>query len=209
MAQIVQPLRFAPLCQISRAGAEHCPHFAHLAHVQRTIGQFGNADGHIDPFLDQPHDAIKQQQANIEIGVGADQPGDDGQDMKPPEKNRGGDGQDSTGRRSQTARVLEGPVNFGQAQTATVQKALALASEAHTAGRARKQGDAKIRLERGDRARHRGWGLVQAPRGLCKTGLFGNRNERAQGAKLVHGVRLSSSGATMKCMLGRLSSHLY
>jgi hypothetical protein len=122
MAQIVQPLRFAPLCQISRAGAEHCPHFAHLAHVQRTIGQFGNADGHIDPFLDQPHDAIKQQQANIEIGVGADQPGDDGQDMKPPEKNRGGDGQDSTGRRSQTARVLEGPVNFGQAQTATVQK---------------------------------------------------------------------------------------
>jgi hypothetical protein len=47
----------------------------------------------------------------------------------------------------------------------------------------------------------------QAPRGLCKTGLFGNRNERkARSWSMAFDYH---PRATMKCMLGRLSSHLY
>lgn len=59
-AEIGQRHRPAVCCQIGRACTEYAPHLAHPQHVQRAVGQIGDAHRYVHAFVDQAHHPVQQ-----------------------------------------------------------------------------------------------------------------------------------------------------
>src|SRR5258707_865625 len=92
-ADIIRLARYAVTLQIAFARTHDAAHAADRDCHQRGVAKVGDADGDIDPLIDEIDDAVDEQRINGDLGIAPEELVHDGRQVASAERHRGGDGE--------------------------------------------------------------------------------------------------------------------
>ena len=156
LLQVGRGLRCAAPGEVVGARDEHPPDLADPPRHQAGIRHRRDPDRHVEPFLDQVHHAIEEDDRGGHARMRVEERRDDGRQRRAAEGHGGGDGEVAMRHRGLSDRGLLGLLDVGEKPARALQETRPGLGQADAARRAVEEAASEPLLQGGDGASHRG-----------------------------------------------------